>query len=224
MGKDKKNHKDESKDKKIEDHKINENNENTPNQDAVMNLANNLFKNENSFDFGSIMRMATNLLSNDSLMNSVQEIGQGGNSQPKPEGTNSKPEHIKPSDTPEVMSPDMGLQGGMGAPSMDPLMGIFQGISQLGFGAEPAIGPSNPAAPVEGQKEKPVLGNNPNEADFSMIKEQLAKIASDILDIKNELKTLKELKTTNEPKDEKKKKVNQISTDKNSKRNKKKKK
>lgn len=44
-------------------------------KDSLMSIAEQLMKNETTIDMSSIMRMASNMLTDDSLLNSVQKLG-----------------------------------------------------------------------------------------------------------------------------------------------------
>ena len=170
------------------------------NQDAIIDLANSLVKSENTFDIGAIMRMATNLLSNDSMMKSVQEIGQAN--QEKEQKDPDMGQVNKAEADLITMNPvaDIG-QFNVGLPlTNDPFMSLFQGISQLGMGAsqtnESVEKPEPNSETIP--KEKTTSGSSkvkesppPNTGEFAMIKEQLARIANDLSVIKNELRALK---------------------------------
>ncbi|GHH96870.1 hypothetical protein [Neobacillus kokaensis] len=159
---------------------------NTINQDAVMNLANNLFKNESSFDISSIMRMATNLLSNDALMNSVQAI-----SQPNTAASHSN----------NVMGiPDQSHSAGNQTEETGKTFPENNLVDQLAKLAASAVSAEDvamqpgPESNEINQTTNIAADNSttaPNRSEYFIISSQLEQITKDILDIKNELQALK---------------------------------
>lgn len=162
---------------------------NSINQDAVMNLANNLFKNENTFDFSSIMRMATNLLSNDALMNSVQAIGQ---SNPAPAQAHT--EMSKPVQETTASATSKELEGNTNTFTDNNLVDQLAKLAASALSAEEALMNLEP----EMDKNHPIATTEENQSptgsdisEYAVISKQLEQIAKDIMEIKNDLKALK---------------------------------